>query len=679
MAQRQWKTKHNSPAIKAAIIVILIFGSVWVLLNILANDNRYKIPPRPPIQSNITNDNPQIFTYQQLANISKDNLLLINSNYKVPNNISVDLVKVSDYVKTLNTDNLLDKEALIMLKEMFDSAAKMGYDEFRVTEGYRTREYQQSLYDSAEDKSIVALPDYSEHQTGLAVDISYNGVNIGNSRQGTWFADNSYKYGFILRYPQNKENITKIPYEPWHYRYIGQPHSYLCYENNLCFEEYIDYLKENKKISITINAIEYTVYYLSGIDETIKIPENHSYSSSFDNTGGIILTIWQIDPELTVTNIMTRTASWIEDWSFDLGILMRNTCYKELENILIGGLTAGQSIAEFTQAILDSGIRDEYYKARTVAVTEVLRAHSVAQQEAIIQNPAVEGKEWRHTGSHKNKPRENHVAMDGVIVEKDEPFTLAGADGGIYYPMYPRDTCLPPGEAINCHCIHRGVVNENVLGLSLDERKRMQEEIIAADNGEWERELDAQNRAKAGIEVDGEIYPAVSREQQINPEKFLTNPENNSIIDTGGKDIMLISEKAQEIIEKQKPIDPATIERVKNSLENKGVSLEQSDEMDKWLISKGAEAVTFSDGTIVLHTNASASGLFEELIHYGQVKSGRAIAGNDKNNLLMEIEAKEQLIKYQNAYKITDYEIEVLTNVLGDYKILLENLMKGSG
>jgi len=154
----------------------------------------------------------------------------------------------------------------------------------------------------------------------------------------------------------------------------------------------------------------------------------------------------------------------------------------------------------------------------------------------------------------------------------------------------------------------------------------------------------------------------------------LTKHANGDIIVAGGKNIMLISEKAQEAIEKQEQISPVIIERVKKSLAEKGIALDQSEETDKWLISKGAEAVTFSDGTIVLHTKASASGLFEELIHYGQVKSGRAILGDDKNNLIMEIEAKERLIKYRNAYKITDYEIEILTEVLNDYKTLLKNM-----
>ena len=136
----------------------------------------------------------------------------------------------------------------------------------------------------------------------------------------------------------------------------------------------------------------------------------------------------------------------------------------------------------------------------------------------------------------------------------------------------------------------------------------------------------------------------------------------------------LFSEKAAQIVNKQTPMDVATIERVKKALANKGVALEQSPELDKWLLSKNAEAITFSDSTIVMHTKVSASGFFEELIHYGQLKNKRAVFGDFENNLLLEIEAKERLLRYRKAYKITDYEVEVLTEVLDRYKIQLEIL-----
>ena len=141
--------------------------------------------------------------------------------------------------------------------------------------------------------------------------------------------------------------------------------------------------------------------------------------------------------------------------------------------------------------------------------------------------------------------------------------------------------------------------------------------------------------------------------------------------------IMFTSEKAAEIMNNQQPIDIIIVERVKENLAKKGVVLAQSSDLDRMLISRGQEAVTYSDGTMVMHTKVSASGFYEELLHYGQIKNGRAIYGNRQNELILEIEAKEKLIKNQKAYKITDYEVEILKNVLNEYKTEWGTLQKG--
>lgn len=208
----------------------------------------------------------------------------------------------------------------------------------------------------------------------------------------------------------------------------------------------------------------------------------------------------QSDPELSVRVITERTKAWIDSWSEELGGLMQLTSHTELEAILRQGLDNGDGIAEFTRRILDSGIRDERYRARRAALTEVLRAHSVAQQESMMQSPVVDEKIWRHTGAYRNEPRKNHVAMDGQRVPKGQPFILKGAKGGTYECMYPRDPVLPASESVNCHCIAQPSVNEDALGLSLNERRQLQREAIEQMDDEWEKELDARNKAKAGIE-----------------------------------------------------------------------------------------------------------------------------------------------------------------------------------
>ena len=180
-----------------------------------------------------------------------------------------------------------------MLREMFASAVNVGHSAFRVTEGYRTYEQQSLLFDSAADSSFVARPGHSEHHTGLAADISYHGVNIATSVQGTWLMENAYRYGFILRYPMHKTDITSFPFEPWHYRFVGQLHAYFMHKNDLVLEEYIDHLRKHREISISLDGVDYTVFYLANTDEAIEIPMNYSFTASLDNTGGIIVTVWQ--------------------------------------------------------------------------------------------------------------------------------------------------------------------------------------------------------------------------------------------------------------------------------------------------------------------------------------------------------------------------------------------------
>ncbi len=209
--------------------------------------------------------------------------------------------------------------------------------------------------------------------------------------------------------------------------------------------------------------------------------------------------VQKTDAELTVTKLTKRTTDWISSWSSDLADIMKLDTETEIEAVLKKGLNDGKGINDVANIIADSGIRSPGYRARRVALTEVLRAHGYAQLESYIQSPAVEEKMWKHTGAYRNDPRQNHVDMDGVRVPKGQPFTLIGAVENQHYPMTPRDVCLPPRESVNCHCLLQPVVSEEVLGLSLEERQALQAQAIAEDDGEWEKELDAQNKARAGI------------------------------------------------------------------------------------------------------------------------------------------------------------------------------------
>ena len=225
----------------------------------------------------------------------------------------------------------------------------------------------------------------------------------------------------------------------------------------------------------------------------------------------------ETDGDLVVDVIRQRTKSWIASWSQRLGQLMKINTHQQITDIIQRTIDQGECIETLTRKIMDGGWRNEHYQARRVAVTEVLRAHSVAREEAIQQSPSTDRKEWRHTGAHKNKPRPNHVDMDGQIVLKDKPFELQGRDGVVYHPMYPRDPILPASETVNCHCIHRGVAADDALGMSLEERRQLQQKYIEEDDGAWKKELDEQNKAKAGITPYSalESFRGKTREKQI--------------------------------------------------------------------------------------------------------------------------------------------------------------------
>ena len=175
-------------------------------------------------------------------------LVLVNPTHKIPDNYMPELT-------TLANGNQVDSRIYPSLQEMFDDARAQGVYP-NVGSGYRSKELQQYLYDAeiatyqaqgndyenaeAIAKKWVAFPGTSEHQTGLAVDI-YAAQASGQDDETVheWLAENAYKYGFILRYPEDKIDITNINYEPWHYRYVGTKAAKEIHDKGICLEEYL--------------------------------------------------------------------------------------------------------------------------------------------------------------------------------------------------------------------------------------------------------------------------------------------------------------------------------------------------------------------------------------------------------------------------------------------------------
>lgn len=190
---------------------------------------------------------------------SKDdwNLILVNKQHPVPDGVEPELCNIAGDKKC---DERIVGELLAMMQDAKEDGVSL-----LICSAYRSYDYQVTLFqrkilkymgrgysyvDAYQISSqAVTLPGYSEHQLGLSFDIvqpSYVKLNAGfaDTAAGKWLKENAYKYGFILRYPEGKEFITGIEFEPWHYRYVGVEAATIIMENELTLEEFIEHIED---------------------------------------------------------------------------------------------------------------------------------------------------------------------------------------------------------------------------------------------------------------------------------------------------------------------------------------------------------------------------------------------------------------------------------------------------
>ncbi|RKM57276.1 D-alanyl-D-alanine carboxypeptidase family protein [Butyrivibrio sp. X503] len=182
---------------------------------------------------------------------SEWNIILVNKQHPIPEDYEFPLGVISGSMRC-------DERIISPLLDMLRAASADGVS-LIICSPYRDLDRQTMLFDNKIDRYMtggmsymeaynlasqaVTVPGSSEHQIGLAIDIisdSYSNLDegFGNTSAGKWLHDNSYKYGFILRYPEGKEKITSIEYEPWHFRYVGVDAATIIYENDICLEEF---------------------------------------------------------------------------------------------------------------------------------------------------------------------------------------------------------------------------------------------------------------------------------------------------------------------------------------------------------------------------------------------------------------------------------------------------------
>lgn len=208
-------------------------------------------------------------------------LLLVNKD----NMLDEDFVPELSYYK--DTDVLLNSCIIGDYTELSAAVSDKFGESLYVTSTYRTAEEQREIL-AEEGSEIAQTPGASEHQTGLAADVyveGYSGKGFIKCEAGRFVNSECWKYGFIIRYPKWKKNITGIGYEPWHIRNVGKPHAEIIYKNDLTLEEYIDYYKDGEFYRFG----DYIISHQTG--ETLDIPVNRTECIvSPDNKGGYFVT-----------------------------------------------------------------------------------------------------------------------------------------------------------------------------------------------------------------------------------------------------------------------------------------------------------------------------------------------------------------------------------------------------
>lgn len=236
--------------------------------------------------------------------IYKGSLILINKKYPIridEAEIIRDLTEFDDNYK----EHLLNKKIVKVLKKVLNTINSE--EKIVPVSGFRSRKEQSDLYDTSIRENglefterFVARSDESEHQSGLAIDLGENKEEIDFicpdfPYYGVFneFREVATQNGFIERYKKDKENITGISQEPWHFRFIGFPHSVIIEEKGFALEEYHEFIREYSSIDNPLKYKDYQILFVKSFEEnqSIYIEDDLKYNISGNNIDGFIITL----------------------------------------------------------------------------------------------------------------------------------------------------------------------------------------------------------------------------------------------------------------------------------------------------------------------------------------------------------------------------------------------------
>lgn len=231
----------------AALAAVAVVAIIAVVVSVSLNKDKEKdekIDPTTSVGAGYTQDDKTSEDYTTKPTVAASEEKTTNRSGE-PTYIKGILIANKSYALPSDYNPGIQPQARRALNEMIAAAAEDNISLWIVS-GFRSYQSQASIYDGYVNRDGVeradrysARPGHSEHQTGLSFDLNSLDQSFGETEEGRWIKDNCHKYGFIIRYPEGKENVTGYMYEPWHVRYLGKSTAQKVYDSGLCLEEYL--------------------------------------------------------------------------------------------------------------------------------------------------------------------------------------------------------------------------------------------------------------------------------------------------------------------------------------------------------------------------------------------------------------------------------------------------------
>lgn len=341
--RRRFPRPNGAVLILSIILILIVVFSVYVIISRGGGENNIRGDVSSGDEANVSHggensissggDMTGTFFEDSAVKVQlpdgqlyRGELILVNFEHEYHFPEDGGIVSVFDFksphYKVSNTSVALRRDIIDIFNAMLEDFYLESSCSFvTVVSGFRTREFQEDLLrrrveSDGQEEAIkyVALPGCSEHHTGLAMDLSvYDGEGrsyyLSEYQDCAWLRENFYRYGFVLRYPEEKADITRTAYESWHYRYVGIPHSYIMDARGLCLEEYIEFLGSytfesplvfrygdgygesfRAQAPEDIRGADYIIYTVPADVDYVMVPEGYAYTLSGSNTDFIIVT-----------------------------------------------------------------------------------------------------------------------------------------------------------------------------------------------------------------------------------------------------------------------------------------------------------------------------------------------------------------------------------------------------